>query len=99
MCFFVAYTLTFTIWATACYHSYYLNMSACALWLIWSCYNGANFYMESFSRKYEKQLDDLQKWKKQKTTKIEESSPKKATDTSPAATKETSPDAKEKKEQ
>ena len=59
MGFFATYVFLLIILATACFHFYYLNMLTNAIFLVWSFYNGANFYMESFSRKYEKQLAQL----------------------------------------
>ena len=44
--------------------SYELNILMCVVWLMISFYNGANFYMESFSRKYEVQLAKLKKFEK-----------------------------------
>ena len=37
------------------------------LFLLLSFYNGANFYMESFAKKYEKQLQELHKYEEQVT--------------------------------
>ena len=41
-----------------------LNYLMCAIWIMIACYNGANFYMESFSRKYEKQLSKLEQFER-----------------------------------
>ena len=40
--------------ASACFWSYHLNMLTNVLFLLWSFFNGASYYMETFSRKYEK---------------------------------------------
>ena len=45
--------------------SFELNMLMCVVWLLISFYNGANFYMESFSRKYEVQLAKLKQFEMQ----------------------------------
>ena len=50
------YVLGCVIVGAVCFWSYYFNIIMNVTMLIWSFYNGANFYMESFSRKYEKQL-------------------------------------------
>ena len=47
--------------ATASFYFYHFNMTINIAYLLISFYNGANFYMESFSRKYEKDLEKLQR--------------------------------------
>ena len=56
------YVLTCVFIGFACFNSYHFNMLLNILLLAVSFYNGANFYMESFSRKYEKQLSSLQNY-------------------------------------
>ena len=48
------YILGGVIMGSACFWCYEINMVMNTVMLLWSFYNGANFYMESFSRKYEK---------------------------------------------
>ena len=48
--------------ATVGFWSYHFNIISNIVFLLWSFYNGANFYMESFSRKYEKNLAALQEY-------------------------------------
>ena len=47
------YVLACTLVGSACFYSFTFNMVLNILLLAVSFYNGANFYMESFSRKYE----------------------------------------------
>ena len=60
---FVFYIVTHCI-AVIAIHSMWINLALCVFWLIISFYNGANFYMESFSRKYEVQLAKLIQFEK-----------------------------------
>lgn len=53
------YYLVLHIWALLMYNFYYLNMAACAFWCIWSFFQGANYYMDYFAKKYESQLNKL----------------------------------------
>ena len=48
------YVLATVLIGTCCFYSYHFNMLMNTFLLAVSFYNGANFYMESFSRKYEK---------------------------------------------
>ena len=58
LCHFLYY-LVLHIWALLMYNFYYLNMAACAFWCIWSFFQGANYYMDYFAKKYESQLNKL----------------------------------------
>ena len=50
------YYFSFHCIAVLLYHSYWLNMLTCFLLLQWAVINGASYYMEWFSKKYEKEL-------------------------------------------
>jgi len=54
-----AYYLVLHCFAMISYHCYWVNVSVCIFFLLMSFYQGANFYMEYFSRKYEVQLSKL----------------------------------------
>ena len=47
-----------------CIVSIEINYFMCGFFLLIAFFNGANFYMESFSRKYEKQLAKLEQFEK-----------------------------------
>lgn len=55
------YTFVFHLVAILCYYCYSLNHIYAALLLQKACYNGACFYMDYFSKRYEKQLEKLEK--------------------------------------
>ena len=41
------------------YHCFWINAILCVFYLEWAISNGANYYMDYFSKKYEKQLEKL----------------------------------------
>ena len=43
-------------WAVLLFHSFYLNIVACFFWSYWSFFQGANYYMDYFAKKYESQM-------------------------------------------
>lgn len=47
------------LWAVLLFHSFYLNVLACFFWSYWSFFQGANYYMDYFAKKYETQLQKL----------------------------------------
>ena len=46
-------------WAVALFHCKTVNWLACLLWCMLSFINGASYYMDYFSKKYETQLAKL----------------------------------------
>ena len=52
--FHLSYFIVLVTLAAIQLHFQYFNRAVAGIMLLWSFYNGANFYMESFSRKYEK---------------------------------------------
>ena len=49
-----SYYIVLHTFAILLYHSIVLNITMCVFWLLLSAFNGANYYMEYFARKYEK---------------------------------------------
>ena len=63
MCCHVFFFLVSSVFAMMAYHSYYIHTFLMNMWILLSIWNGANFYMEYFSRKYEinlKRLEELE---------------------------------------
>ena len=58
LCHFLYYLILHT-WAVLMFHSFYLNALACIFWVYWSFFQGANYYMDWFAKKYESQLQKL----------------------------------------
>lgn len=54
--------------AIAQYHSFWVSTLFVSYYSIISVWNGANFYMEYFCKKYEKQLEELEKMHQSTTT-------------------------------
>lgn len=46
-------------WAVLQFHCYYLNLLTCLIWCLTSFFNGANYYMDYFAKKYEAQLTKI----------------------------------------
>jgi len=46
-------------WAVLLFHCRWLNLLACLIWCTVSFFQGANYYMDYFSKKYEVQLAKL----------------------------------------
>jgi hypothetical protein len=57
-CHFLFYFVTHCL-AVCLYHSYYLNMLAAFFFMQWSVVQGACYYMDYFSKRYESQLSKL----------------------------------------
>lgn len=55
-----AYYLVLHCFSVVLYHCYWLSFGMCIFWISMSLYQGANFYMEYFARKYESQLAKLE---------------------------------------
>jgi hypothetical protein len=53
------FAIVSTILAVISYHSYWFNTFSICFFFTASLWNGANFYMEYFSRKYEENLARL----------------------------------------
>ena len=52
-----------SVFAIASYYSFYVNTFFMLTWILLSIWNGANFYMEYFAKKYEvnlKRLDQIE---------------------------------------
>lgn len=63
MSFHIGFFLVSTIFAMIAYLNFYAHTLLMALWTTASLWNGANFYMEYFSKKYEsnlKMLDEIE---------------------------------------
>jgi hypothetical protein len=65
--FFMMFHISFFVFssfiAIVAYMSFYIHTFLMSMWIIMSIWNGANFYMEYFSRKYEaslKRLDEIE---------------------------------------
>ena len=54
-----SYFLILHLFSVLMFHCYWLNIVACTAWLLLSFFNGANYYMDYFSKKYESQLQKL----------------------------------------
>ena len=52
----------------ACFMNKWVNLAYVTFWLVISVYNGANFYMEYFAKKYETSLAKLEELEKTLTT-------------------------------
>ena len=56
----VSFFVISSIFALLAYQSFYLHTFLLLMWVTLSIWNGANFYMEYFSRKYEQSLRALE---------------------------------------
>ena len=54
-----SYFLVLHLVSVLLFHCYWLNIVACIGWMLLSFFNGANYYMDYFSKKYETQLQKL----------------------------------------
>jgi hypothetical protein len=59
------YFLVTTLISYVCYRSYYVHTVVAFGVYIWSVWNGANYYMDYFSKHYEEGLKNLEAMKKQ----------------------------------
>jgi hypothetical protein len=57
--------ITFHIVGMLSYHSMWLGYCLILFYFLIGCWNGASYYMEYFSKKYEKQLAELQSLEQQ----------------------------------
>uniref|UniRef100_A0A7S3MV10 Glycerophosphocholine acyltransferase 1 n=1 Tax=Strombidium inclinatum TaxID=197538 RepID=A0A7S3MV10_9SPIT len=57
--------LTCHCFSILCYYSQVFNTLALVFWLTWSIQNGASFYMDYFSKKYEVSLQKLEQVEQQ----------------------------------
>ena len=60
MFFHISFFIVSSVFAMLSYGSFYINTFFMMLWITLSIWNGANFYMEYFSRKYESSLKKLE---------------------------------------
>jgi hypothetical protein len=60
MSFHIFFFIVSSIFAMVAYTSFYIHTFLMILWTTMSIWNGANFYMEYFSRKYESNLKMLE---------------------------------------
>jgi hypothetical protein len=65
MCIHVFFFLVSSVFAIIAYHNFYIHTFLMHLWILLSIWNGANFYMEYFSRKYEINLKRLEQIEQQ----------------------------------
>lgn len=56
----VGFFIVSSLFAVLAYHSFLLHTLLLLMWVTVSIWNGANFYMEYFSRKYESSLRRLE---------------------------------------
>jgi len=68
MCFHIFFFIASSIFAMIAYHNVYIHTLLMLMWILLSIWNGANFYMEYFSRKYETNLKRLETIEIQLTT-------------------------------
>ncbi len=60
MSFHVAFFIVSSIFAIVAYTNFYVHTFLTLMWITMSIWNGANFYMEYFSKKYESNLKMLE---------------------------------------